>query len=201
MLQNKQQENIKMPSIISFVEKYISVTPEDIKLLEEGQTFKRFQKKQPILVGTELHNYGLFLSSGICYLEKIDLSGNLKIIDFYFEGEPILLALEPETDIQSYTLRALKDCSLMFSDARLAEVQLAKYPKFERVCRLFAEEQLRKTKKIAELLQIQNPADKLNALMLWKPEIIRNVPQQLVANFLGMRPETLSRVINKNLEN
>jgi CRP-like cAMP-binding protein len=190
-----------MSSIVSFVEKYISVSAEDRKLLEEGQTLKRFQKKQEILVGPELHNFGLFLVEGICYLEKIDPSGHLKVIDFYFQGEPILVALEPGSEIEGYSLRALKDCAVMLSDARRTEFNMSQYPKFERVCRLFAEEQLRKSQKIGELLKLQDPAEKLNALMLWRPEIIRNVPKHLIANFLGMRSETLSRVNSRFSEN
>lgn len=183
-----------MSSIVSFVEKYISVTDDDRKLLAEGQTLKRFQKKQEILVGSELNNFGLFLAEGICYLQKIDPDGNLKVLDFYFQGEPILLVMDLSSEIECYSLVALQDCAVMMSDARHVESQMSKYPKFERVCRIFAEEQLRKSKKIAELLKLQDPAEKLNALMLWKPEITQNIPKHLIANFLGMRSETLSRV-------
>jgi CRP-like cAMP-binding protein len=190
-----------MSSIISFVEKYMSISAQDKKILVEGQILKRFQKRQNILKGPELHSFGLFLIEGICYLEKIDSYGNLKVIDFYFQGEPILLALELDSDLESYSLKAIKNCAVMVSDARHTALQMSKYPKFERVCRLFAEEQLRKSKKIAELLKLQDPAERLNALMLWRPEIVHNVPKHLIANFLGMRSETLSRVTHRFLEN
>jgi CRP-like cAMP-binding protein len=186
-----------MSSIVSFVEKYLPVSAEDRKVLEEGQTLKRFQKKQEVLVGSDLNNFGLFLSEGICYLQKIDPDGNLKVLDFYFQGEPILLVMDLSSEIECFSLVALKDSAVMMSDARHVESQMSKYPKFERVCRIFAEEQLRKSKKIAELVKLQDPAEKLNALMLWKPEIINNVPKHLIANFLGMRSETLSRITSR----
>jgi|GEM_PF-6199896 len=185
--------------IVSFVERYISITTEDRKLLEQGQTLKSFQRKQEILAGPELNQFGLFLAGGICYLQKIDPNGHLKVLDFYFHGEPILMGLGSSSEIECYSLVALKDCDVMISDARHIETQMHKYPKFERVCRLFAEEQLRKSQKIAELLKLQDPAEKLDALMLWKPEIFRNVPKHLIANFLGMRAETLSRATSQFL--
>jgi CRP-like cAMP-binding protein len=189
-----------MSSIVSFVEKYISVTAEDRKLLEAGQTLKRFQKKQQILVGSELNKFGLFLVEGVCYLQKIDPDGNQKVFDFFFQGEPILLACELSSEIECYSLVALKDCAVMMSDARQIEQNMLQHPKFERVCRLFAEEQLRKSQKLAELLKLQDPSEKLDSLVRWKPEIVRNVPKHLIASFLGMRSETLSRVTSRFLE-
>lgn len=187
-------------SIASFVEKYIPLSIEDRKILAQGQIFRRFKKKQKILAGSDLNKFGLFLSEGLCYLQKIESTGHQKVLDFYFSGQPVFLALDSGSEIECYSLYALKDTSLFFSDARLVESNMLQYPKFERVCRLFAEEQLRKSQKTAELLKLQDPAERLNALMCWRPEILRNVPKNLIANFLGMRSETLSRVTSRFLE-
>ncbi|MFN8921399.1 MAG: Crp/Fnr family transcriptional regulator, partial [Sphingobacteriia bacterium] len=68
------------------------------------------------------------------------------------------------------------------------------HPKFERVGRLVAEAiYLRITRKI-DLLQNYTPEQRYSLLMAQNRELVQQVPQYMIASYLGIQPETLSRI-------
>jgi len=117
---------------------------------------------------------------------------------FFFEGAWF-------TDYESWLLRqpsaigcdALEDTELMviaFSDL---EKLYDSYPHFERIGRLMAENTIMGISRRNRSLLSDSPEEAYLRLMKERPKVLARVPQHLIASYLGIEPESLSRIRKK----
>ncbi|WP_345109350.1 Crp/Fnr family transcriptional regulator [Hymenobacter algoricola] len=67
-------------------------------------------------------------------------------------------------------------------------------PVFERFGRLMAEQAYRGSKARGAALLNQTPAERYAQLVRDRPQVVQRVSQRLIATYLGVKPESLSRI-------
>lgn len=67
-------------------------------------------------------------------------------------------------------------------------------PVFERFGRLMAEQAYRGSKSRSAALLSQSPAERYAQLVRARPGVVQRVSQRLIASYLGVKPESLSRI-------
>lgn len=150
--------------------------------------------------GTVLTAYGAvekkvyFIRKGIVELTIEDPTTE-KVLDFFFENEVVTcltsFLLQAPSDVQ---MTALTDCTLECFDH--AEVY-SKYPtslEVNKLGRVLVEQAyLRKARREKELLS--KTAEELYAQLLEKhTEYVKQIPVNKLARYLGIHPESLSRI-------
>jgi len=70
----------------------------------------------------------------------------------------------------------------------------SKFPKFETLCRIFSEELLAKQQIDFDEFKISSPEQRYLNLLQSRPDLIQRVPQHQLASFLGIKPQSLSRL-------
>lgn len=76
-----------------------------------------------------------------------------------------------------------------------------KYPRFETICRTGMEKMLgEKQNQLAEMIALK-PEQRYLKLQEQRPELINRVPQFQIASYLGIQPETLSRIRKRLVKN
>lgn len=109
------------------------------------------------------------------------------------------------TDYESWLTRqpivtsveALEQTELLLLPFRELERLYDQHPKFERLGRLFAENTIIKIKNRNLSLLNDSPEERYLKLLRERPKVIARVPQNIIASFLGIEPETLSRIRKK----
>ncbi|MCA6363999.1 MAG: Crp/Fnr family transcriptional regulator [Bacteroidetes bacterium] len=122
-------------------------------------------------------------------------NGNEKTCDISFEGRWV-------TDFQSFNtqqpavinLQAMEDSSLLIISRDQLTTLYTQYPKYETFGRLIAEQIAQRATEIAMSLSSERPEERFRNLMLNQADMFQRVPQKYIANFLGVSPETLSRI-------
>ena len=71
-------------------------------------------------------------------------------------------------------------------------------PKFERFGRLMAEQAFIGLRKKTDNLTLLNAKERYLNLLKQRPKVIERIPQHYIASYLGIKPQSLSR-IRKNL--
>jgi len=94
----------------------------------------------------------------------------------------------------TFGAQALEPCELLWFDGKTLESRYRRHPAWERVGRLVAEAQV--LKRIDKEIRIRalSPTERYRRLVATDSWILDRVPQYHVASYLGITPETLSRI-------
>ena len=181
--------------LIKKFEEKIQLTKEEKELSKTFFAPKKLRKKQYLLQEGDVCKYIAFVEKGILRSYTVDEKGTEHILQFAFEGWWIsdqysFLTGEPSI----YNIDSLEDSELLLLSKQAEEQLLTQIPKFERYFRILMQNNL-----IARQRRIESSLSK-SAEMRYAdfvdscPTIPQRVPQHMMASFLGITPETLSRI-------
>lgn len=177
------------------LEEKIQLTEGEKEICKSFFSPKKIRKRQYILQEGDVCKYIAFVEKGMLRSYTIDEKGNEHIMQFAFEGWWIsdqysFLTGEPAV----YTIDALEDSELLLLSKSAEEQLLQKVPKFERYFRLLLQNSLIATQRRLISSLSQTAEERYHQLIAGCPTIPRRVPQHMMASFLGITPETLSRI-------
>jgi hypothetical protein len=93
-----------------------------------------------------------------------------------------------------YFVSCVEDCILIISNVDM-EVEInGKFPKFETLCRILSEERLAKQQMDFDAFKTNSPEERYINLLEQRPDLIQRVPQHQLASYLGIKPQSLSRL-------
>ena len=75
-----------------------------------------------------------------------------------------------------------------------------KFPKFETLCRILSEDLLAKQQFDFDEFKTSSPEQRYLNLLERRPDLIQRVPQHQLASFLGIKPQSLSRLKSRILQ-
>jgi CRP-like cAMP-binding protein len=184
--------------LASFREK-LPATEIDAGILASYFQPKKLRKRQFLLQEGDVCNRVAFVESGSLYSYAIDDKGVQRVFQFAFEGWWI-------SDLYSFftqepsrlSIEAMEDCSLFILDRDSHYRMLAEMPAYETYTRILYQKAYIALQQRMEGTLGLTGEEKYLRLLDQFPSIFQKVPLQLIASYLGVTPETLSR-IRKNL--
>lgn len=152
-------------------------------------------KKKRILIGEgEICKYTVFVEKGLLRSYKVDDKGNDHILQFALEGwwmGDLYSFLTNETSL--YNIEALEDSELLLITKPSWDLLLERVPAFERYFRVLIQNNLINTQRRLMGSFTETAEEKYKKLLREFPDILQRVPQHMIASYLGITRETLSR--------
>ena len=184
-------------NLIQFIKQLVSFTDEEIQDIQHLFVEKTLKKGEFWVKEGEFNSDILFLNKGMLrsYFVKREVE---KTFDLVIENQ-ILTATEsyvsglPSTDF----IQAVEDTYLSVITKDNLEILYSKSFKWERVGRIIIEyytieKEIRIRSFISEIAQ-----ERYERLTKDQPELMQRTPQIYLANFLGITPQSLSRLRRK----
>lgn len=188
------------------INKYISscvkISKADLQLFNELLIPKKVAKKTLLLKAGDVCTFEAFVVKGCIKSYFINKDGLEVILTFAVENWWISdIASFHENKPSKMFIETMEDCELLLFTPTTKEQLLKKVPAFERAFRIMIQRHL---SAYQERLfgNIALTAEERYAIFLQKyPTISQRVPQHLIASYLGISPEFLSKIRGKRVKN
>ena len=182
-------------ALIETLQKEVPVSAADIDLITQRFRTKRYQRGEMLLHAGEVPQEVFFVLDGTLHQFYIEETGAEYTCNFTFEHEFVtdLEGFQNQIDSPS-AIQAMTDATVLSISHHDFTLLIAESPAVAEYFRIIvariAEQGIRRTK----LLLSSSPERRFLELTQQQPDLLRRVPQRYVAQYLGMTPESLSRI-------
>lgn len=179
--------------LFDFIAKYIIITEEEKNALLSLNLFHSVKKGTVLLKQGQKSEGNYFVLKG-CIRVYYIIDGEEKTTAFYTEMEgltpPCVISKAPS----DYFISCVEDSIILISNEDMSAEVNSKFPKFEMMCRMLSEELLAKKQIDFDEFKTSSPEQRYVNLIKKRPDLIQRVPQHQLASYLGIRPQSLSRL-------
>jgi CRP-like cAMP-binding protein len=182
--------------LFRFMEKYLALTDAEKSVVISSNSIRKFKKGgwiEPPGARTNAQDAQHYFVLEGCVCLYTSHSDKQIVSEFFFGGHPVVKPIQ-EAISGNHSLQCLEDSVVAVSSAERAEQLIRTMPRFESVCRKFAEESLDKNRRLHERLKLLSPLERYELAIQERPELASRVPQHALASYIGVTPETLSRL-------
>lgn len=179
--------------LFDFISKYISLTEDEKNAVVSSDIFRSFKKGAIILKEGQISNETYFVLKG-CIRTYYIIDGVEKTTAFYTELEALAPPCITSKTPSEYFISCVEDSILTVSNSNREAEVMNKFPKFEILCRILSEERLAKYQIDFDEFKTSSPEQRYLNLLQKRPDLIQRVPQHQLASYLGIIPQSLSRL-------
>jgi len=179
--------------LFNFISKYISLTEEEKNALVALDIFHSVKKGAILLKEGQQSKNSYFVLKG-CIRTYYIIEGEEKTTAFYTELDAITPHCVTNKTPSDYFISCVEDSILLISDSDMGAEINSKFPKFDIMCRMLSEELLAKQRIEFDEFKTSSPEQRYLNLLQNRPDLIQRVPQHQLASYLGIKPQSLSRL-------
>jgi CRP-like cAMP-binding protein len=181
--------------ILKNISRHVALDPEEEKIFTSLLVHRSLRKRQYLLQAGDVSRYENFIVKGCLRAYTVDKKGDEHIVMFGIEGWWIsdlysFLTATPATQ----HIDALEDSEVLSIEKAELEKLYQRIPKFDRFFRIllqnaFVAHQQRVLAAISQTAEEQY----LDFIKKY-PALEQRIPQHQIASYLGITPETISRI-------
>jgi len=171
------------------------LSDEEQEIVKGYLSVKKIRKRQYLLQEGDVDKVIAFVEKGTLRSYSVDEDGNEHIVQFAIEGWFIsdlysFLTGEPAT----YNIDALEDSELVVISRSAYDELLLKSTSYQTyIFHQITSAYIALQKRITSSNSL-SPEQRYKSFIATYPEIVQRIPQHMIASYLGVKPETLSRI-------
>jgi len=180
--------------LITYFSKFAQLTPSEKEAIRSGSRIQSFPRGTVLLREGQVNKEVYFVLQG-CIRQYYIIDGEEKTSNFFTEEQWVLsLNSQDQNTPSSFYYDCVEDCTLVVSREEDYNPMYKAFPRFEGISRLILEHEFRH-QQVIQTSFITSTAEQryLNLLQLTS-DLVNRVPQYQIASYIGVKPETLSRI-------
>jgi CRP-like cAMP-binding protein len=195
------QENTIYSPLFDYISRYVNLSSEEELILLEKTNYRKYLKGQFVVQQGDVCRYESFVVSGCLKTFYIDRKGKEHIIMFAVEDwwTADLGSFITQTPAD-YNVQCIENSELIqFTYENLEELYL-KIPKLERFFRIIIQKAFSASQKRIVRNFSLSAKERYLKFRTEYPLIEKRVPQYMIASYLGISQEFLSKIRNKTAQ-
>lgn len=180
--------------IIHYLTQFKTLSLEEMKGVLDSLNLQTFKKGTILLREGQIANLCYFVMKG-CVRQYYLVDGVEKTTQFFTEGAPITPYEGTHKRTASrYYLACVEDSVLSVGTPEREAAFFEQFPHLKDLARVVTEEELGKSQENLSSFIIHSPEERYRNLLETRPDLLDRVPQYQLASYLGVTPESLSRI-------
>lgn len=183
--------------IIQYISKYVSLDQHEVQEILKELEFRTFKKGTHLIAEGQVSKECYFNIQGLVRQYEV-VEGDDKTTDFYAEGDAIV-AFESGAHQLPCTFNWVceEDTTLVIGRLDGIRDAYARNPKLEKMSGLFITGEFGRYQTRASRFITMTPEQRYLEFLEKRPHVINRIRQYHLASYLGIKPETLSRIRRK----
>lgn len=187
--------------MFAIFKKYISekgeLSEEDWAFIEPLCLIKKIRKQQYLLQEGDVWHYHAFVCEGLLRRYSVDDKGIEHVIQFcpenWWAGDRMSLM---DGTPSRYNIDAIENSVVLLIEKRNFELICQKIPAFNNLINMILQRSLNAAQERIHVVISLSAEEKYLDFLNTFPNLANRVPRYMLASFLGITPETLSRIRN-----
>ena len=181
--------------LIANLSRFVTLTDDVKQIITSMFTFRKFRKRQYILQEGDVTRYETFILKGVTRTYEVDDKGQEHVVQFGLEdwwvGDLYSFLTETPT---TYNIDCLEDTEVLQINKQNLEALYARVPKMERHFRIVIQNAyIASTRRVSSTL-MKSASERYSEFIRQYPNIEQRVPNHQIASYLGITPQSLSRI-------
>lgn len=184
-------------TLVEMMSSFIDLTDDEKQGILEAFPIKNFLKGTNLLKEGQIAKDAFLVIKG-CVRKYSNEDGEEKTTGFYTEFQSAINFDSMANNSPSkYYFSCTEDCIVAILNSEKETALYKKFPKFGEVCRVEMEKMLGASQEDLSSFKNSTPKERYLNLLNERPKLVQRVPQYQLASYLGIKPETLSRIRRK----
>jgi CRP-like cAMP-binding protein len=179
--------------LFDFIGKYISLTDDEKNSILSLNIFRTVKKGTVLLKEGQFSLDSYFVLKG-CLRVFYMIDGEEKTTAFYTESDSLTPVCAHTKKLSQYFIACVEDSIITVSDPDMEAKTFKEFPRLEKLCRILSEDLLAKSQNSFDEFKTSSPEQRYLNLVHTRPELFQRVPQNQLASYLGITPQSLSRL-------
>lgn len=186
-----------MDSLINLFCSHVDLTEEEVCFLKENSKIQVYPKNNLLLAEGQISKEFFFVLKGCL---RLFYTSGLEDKTAYFYTENMFVSSFLSFTQKSpakHNIATIEDSTLVVFNSDSVEKFMEFSPKFAILAKIMMEEELITYQQIISSFVTQNAEERYIDFIENQADLIQRIPQHQIATFLGVSPETLSRIRNR----
>jgi len=167
---------------------------EEKEIINKDLKIGEYNKGTILLKEGQNSSDNYFVLTG-CVRQFFIKNGDERVTNFYTEEDWILPAIGQESNnVSKYFLECVEDCLLVIANDKEGSELMKTNLKFQELAQLILEKEIMNQQQHFAEFQNSTPEERYLKLQKTRPHLIERVPQFQLSSYIGVKPESLSRI-------
>lgn len=186
---------MKYPQLYEHFTEHVALSKEAYLELEERLIIKSIKKKDYLIREGKTIKYLPYIKQGLLVNYRLDDNGNTHVIQIRYNGSWLGDLYSFFNNSQThFNIQAFQDTELLLINLETFEYISKKYPIYEKYFRIGIQNAYHQTINQVFNIHSQSAEKRYSELIKAIPSILEDIPHYMIASYLGIKPQSLSRI-------
>lgn len=176
-----------------FLSEFPSLNDADRKAIGDNLTTGSYKKGTVLLKEGQISRECFFVLKG-CIRQYYVQDGEEKTTAFFTERQAISTSSYLNQSPSNHYLSCVEDSTCIVGDFMKEKEMYDAFPKLEEITRNMVEQDYGETQEKLSSFMTSTPEQRYLDLLEKRPGLLQRAPQHQIASYLGIKPESLSRI-------